>query len=149
MSQRHPMEELLDMLRERSTRKSKEQEIEAKIKAAGYTESDWYRIVMFHETFNDQAGTLAYCLTVASKTGDKDAARIGTQIAEYVAKRATWIESVCTKAGVPLSDMRMQPDMRNFRKRMEHAAGIFTRVLNGEDLSHYTADELTDVGEEA
>lgn len=145
----HSIEELLSMLREREERADKEQRIERCIKAAGYTDADWCRIVMFHETFNDQAGALAYYLTVASKTGDKDAARIGLQVAEYVAKRATWIESVFKTAGVSLGDMNMRTDMEQFRKRMNRAAKIFTRVLNGEDLSGYTADELTDVGAEA
>jgi hypothetical protein len=147
MARVHPIEELLRVLSEREGRQNKEQEIENKIKAAGYTEADWYRIVMFHETFNDQAGALAYYLTVASKTGDKDAARLGLQVTEYVAKRATWIESVFNASGVSLADMNMRTDMAQFRNRMQHAAGVFTRVLNGEDLSGCTADDLTNMAD--
>lgn len=145
----HPMEELLQMIRERGESERALQNAERKIKAAGYSDRDWYALTMFHETFNDQAGALAYYLTVASKTGDRDAARIGMQVAEYVAKRATWIDAVCQRAGVPLADLNMRQNMAPLRKRMLHAQGIFDRVLRGEDLSHFTADELTDMEDAA
>lgn len=139
----NPVEELMAMIAKKREQEQLILRAEQAVKAAGFTESDWYRIVMLRETFDDLAGAIAYFVTVASRTGNKAAAATGCQMAACVADEVKWMNAVLCDACVSPDDLGMRADPQLFYSRMQRMQHIFNRVLAGEDLSQFSAEELT------
>jgi hypothetical protein len=119
------------------------EEAEKKARDAGYTENDWFRLVMFRQTFDNQAGTLAYHLTIATKAGDKASATLGKALAENISAAATRNEEMMKRAGIDPDTFGQKRDLTQFRGRMARCAAICDRVLAGEDLSELDAAQMT------
>jgi hypothetical protein len=134
---------LQKMIEARRKQAEAEETLRRKMAAAGCTENYYHKLSLFRETFDDQAGALAYYMTVASKTGDKRTAALGKETAQYISDTATWMEATLNRAGIDPDSLGVRRDMNQFRGRMQHAVSIFDRTLSGEDLSGLTAAQLT------
>jgi hypothetical protein len=131
-----------ELMEARKEKERKIQEIRRKVIASGVDPNEWERLAMFRDTFNDQAGALAFYLTTATKTGDKEIAELGMKVAAFMSKTATRTEAVLAQAGVNNSELGLLGDLADFRRRMAIAVKLFMRVMAGEDMSKLTANQM-------
>lgn len=115
----------------------------AKFIGAGFSEREWEKLNLFKETFDDQAGAVAYHLCAATVYADKEAATIGKHASLYLANMADWMVKSLRKADIdPGKIFGVRRDMAEFMRRMGTVHALFERVENGEDLTGFEVSEL-------